>query len=140
MKTILELSQEIGVSKTAVLKKLEKLGLKNKVAQVGNKILIDEKTETALKSAFNVSEKKQAKTNADFENLIQVLSLQLEEKDKQIKSLQTIIENQQKQIEKEQTLRILEAQQQLAIEQKQQKQSIFSRLFKRKGEEQQNDV
>jgi len=133
MKTILELSQEIGVSKTAVLKKLEKLGLKNKVTQVGNKILIDEKTETAIKRAFDKPTQDSPKQNADFENLIQILSLQIEEKDRQIKSLQTIIENQQKQIEKEQNLRILETQRQIqAIEQK--KEGFFTRLFKKRGE------
>ena len=134
MKTILELSQEIGVSKTAVLKKLEKLGLKNRVTQVGNKILIDEKTETAIKQAFDKTTKDSPNQNADFTNLIQILSLQIEEKDKQIKSLQTIIENQQKQIEKEQNLRILETQKMLAIEQKEMKQGFFARLFKKRGE------
>ena len=49
MKTILELSRELGVSKVAIMKKIQKLGIKNELAKDGNLFLVDEEQEQTIK-------------------------------------------------------------------------------------------
>ena len=134
MKTILELSQEIGVSKVAINKKIQKLGLKNKLAKNGNMFLIDANQEKIIKQAFNYSDDNQNGNPGDesyrinenqVSTLITMLQGQLEEKDRQIERLQTIINQ-------EQTLRMVTEKKLLALEQKENepRQGFFSRLFK----------
>lgn len=45
MKTIKELADELGVSKTAVMKKIDNLGLREKLAKNGNRLAIREPEE-----------------------------------------------------------------------------------------------
>ena len=135
MKTILELSQEIGVSKVAVNKKIQKLGLKNKLAKNGNMFLIDANQEKTIKQAFNYSDDNRTDNTGNesyrindnqVSTLIQMLQSQLEEKDKQIAELQTIINQEQK-------LRGIAEQRLTLIEQKENsKQGFFKRFFKSK--------
>ena len=134
MKTILELSQEIGVSKVAVGKKIEKLGLKNKLAKNGNMFLIDANQEKMIKQAFNVADDNQNAKKSDesyrindnqVSTLINMLQVELEEKNRQIERLQTIINQ-------EQTLRMVTEKKLLALEeQTTPKEGILSRLFKK---------
>lgn len=134
MKTILELSQEIGVSKVAINKKIQKLGLKNKLAKNGNMFLIDANQEKTIKQAFNYSDDNQTDNKGaesyrindnQVSTLITMLQGELEEKNRQIESLQTIINQ-------EQALRMVTEQKLLALEQKEseRKQGFFSRIFK----------
>ena len=133
MKTILELSQEIGVSKVAINKKIQKLGLKNKLAKNGNMFLIDANQEKTIKQAFNYSDDNQGENQGNesyrindnqVSTLINMLQGELEEKNRQIEQLQTIITQ-------EQTLRMVTEKKLLALEQKENepKPGLFSRLF-----------
>lgn len=67
MKTISEIAGIIGVSKSAIHKKLRaeplKTLLKNNISTVGNKTLLDEKAEKILKSAFS------RKSTTNFEEI-----------------------------------------------------------------------
>ena len=45
-KTIKQIADELGVSKTAIRKKIENLGLSEKLQTNGNRILIDDKQES----------------------------------------------------------------------------------------------
>ena len=63
MKTIKQIADELGVSKTAVRKKIENLGLSEKVKTNGNRIEVDERQEKLIKSAFSQKETKTANAN-----------------------------------------------------------------------------
>ena len=102
-KTIKQIADELQVSKTAVRKKIENLGLRSSLRLNGNQFAIDEKQENLIKSAFaqNNQEKSQTKTETKSETksqtkfaideeakeLIEFLKEQLKEKDKQIEQL-----------------------------------------------------
>ena len=57
MKTIRQIADEIGVSKTAVNKQIANLGLRSGLRKNGNQFAIDEQQEALIKQAF--SEKSQ---------------------------------------------------------------------------------
>ena len=57
MKTIRQIADEIGVSKTAVSKQIANLGLRSGLRKNGNQFAIDEHQEALIKQAF--SEKSQ---------------------------------------------------------------------------------
>lgn len=52
MKTIKQVADEIGVSKTAVRNEIAKQGLQSNLRKNGNQFVIDEKCENLIKSAF----------------------------------------------------------------------------------------
>ena len=96
-KTIKQIADELGVSKTAVRKKIENLGLRSGLQKNGNQFAIDDKQEKLIKSCFfeNKSETanrepvcEKTETFPLVSDLVSVLKEQLEEKDKQIESLQ----------------------------------------------------
>ena len=60
MKTIRQIADEIGVSKTAVNKQIANLGLRSGLRKNGNQFAIDEHQEALIKQAF--SEKSQTET------------------------------------------------------------------------------
>lgn len=133
-KTIKQIADEIGVSKTAVRKKIENLGLSDKVKTNGNRIEIDERQEKLIKSAFSQKETKTANTNEVSEKtetlrllsgMVSTLTEQLQEKDKQIERLQMELENAQKSIDQAQQLHAMAEQKiQLLIEQKDEEQAV----------------
>lgn len=161
MKTIKQIAAEIGVSKPAVRKKIEKLGLSERLETNGNKFLIDEETENLIKSAFcrNKSETT-LETNTETEpktvnhesettenlvsDLIAMLQKELETKNHQIDKLQdenarllTALENATASINASQALHAGTIQTQLIESQKpeqpeQQQPSFWARLFKSK--------
>lgn len=101
-KTIKQIADELGVSKTAVRKKIENLGLSEKLQTNGNRIEVNERQERLIKSAFekktpqtenrkDVSEK--TETLQLVSDMVSVLTEQLEEKDKQIESLQNALKS-----------------------------------------------
>jgi AcrR family transcriptional regulator len=88
MKTIRQIADEIGVSKTAVSKQIENLGLRSSLRKNGNQFAIDEHQEALIKQAF--FEKTQTE-NREVGDLVCVLQAtidtlqgQLEVKDRQI--------------------------------------------------------
>ena len=93
MKTIRQIADEIGVSKTAVNKQIANLGLRSGLRKNGNQFAIDEHQEALIKQAF--SEKSQTEIeNHEVGDLVCVLQAtidtlqgQLEVKDRQIAKL-----------------------------------------------------
>ena len=100
MKTIRQIADEIGVSKTAVNKQIANLGLRSGLRKNGNQFAIDEHQEALIKQAFseksqteieNQSQTKTQTENHEVGNLVCVLQAtidtlqgQLEVKDRQI--------------------------------------------------------
>lgn len=128
-KTIKQIAEELGVSKTAVRKKIENLGLSEKVKTNGNRIEVDERQEKLIKSAFSQKETKTANANEVSEksetlrllsSMVSTLTEQLQEKDKQIERLQTELENAQKSVDQAQQLHAMTEQKIRLLEQKEQ--------------------
>ena len=100
MKTIRQIEDEIGVSKTAVNKQIANLGLRSGLRKNGNQFAIDEHQEALIKQAFseksqteieNQSQTKTQTENHEVGDLVCVLQAtidtlqgQLEVKDRQI--------------------------------------------------------
>ena len=100
MKTIRQIADEIGVSKTAVNKQIANLGLRSGLRKNGNQFAIDEHQEALIKQAFseksqteieNQSQTKTQTENHEIGDLVCVLQAtidtlqgQLEVKDRQI--------------------------------------------------------
>ena len=100
MKTIRQIADEIGVSKTAVNKQIANLGLRSGLRKNGNQFAIDEHQEALIKEAFseksqteieNQSQTKTQTENHEVGDLVCVLRAtidtlqgQLEVKDRQI--------------------------------------------------------
>ena len=99
-KTIRQIADEIGVSKTAVSKQIANLGLRSGLRKNGNQFVIDEQQEALIKQAFfeksqteieNQSQTKTQTENHEVGDLVCVLQAtidtlqgQLEVKDRQI--------------------------------------------------------
>ncbi len=116
-KTIKELAEELGVSKTAINKKVSDENRKLWFSKIGNKFVINETGQKAIKSIFFnenensnqqlVGEKTKTENhkNANQVPELEVLSLleqqlnqkdmQLQEKDEQIKQMQKLLDHQQ---------------------------------------------
>ena len=126
-KTIKQIADELGVSKTAVRKKIENLGLSEKVQTNGNRIEVDERLEKLIKSAFSQKETKTTNANEVSEktetlrllsSMVSTLQEQLQEKDRQIERLQTELENAQKSVDQAQQLHAMTEQKLLLLEDK----------------------
>lgn len=103
MKTIRQIADEIGVSKTAVNKQIANLGLRSSLQKNGNQFAIDEYQESLIKQAFfektqteiaNQSQTETQTENREVSDLVGVLQAtidtlqgQLEVKDRQIERL-----------------------------------------------------
>ena len=102
-KTIKEIADELGVSKTAVSKQIANLGLRSGLRKNGNQFAIDENQEALIKQAFfeksqteieNQSQTETQTENREVSDLVGVLQAtidtlqgQLEVKDRQIERL-----------------------------------------------------
>ena len=103
MKTIRQIADEIGVSKTAVNKQIANLGLRSGLRKNGNQFAIDEHQEALIKQSFseksqteieNQTQTKSQTENHEVSDLVCVLQAtidtlqgQLEVKDRQIEKL-----------------------------------------------------
>lgn len=135
MKTVKELAEELNVSKPAVMKKIDNLGLRSSLRKIANQFAIDEEQETLIKSAFE--QKKSPTANRQpvcdktptFSDVVCSLERQLEAKDRQIAAKDKQIESLQKELETAQQI-IIQAQQLHAISEQKMK------LLEEKSEEQ----
>ena len=96
MKTIRQIADEIGVSKTAVSKQIENLGLRSSLRKNGNQFAIDEHQEALIKEAFSEKSQTEIENQTQTENhevsdldcvlqaTIDTLQGQLQVKDRQI--------------------------------------------------------
>jgi hypothetical protein len=133
LKTIKELADELGVSKTAINKKVTDRERKLWFAKIGNKFVINEDGQKSIKRMFGgVSENQESKTenleqkpnsqtenfrnnnenNADIKYILDIIEYQKE----QIKDLQNTKDEQFKQLSNMQNL--LDQQQRLALQDK----------------------
>ena len=133
LKTIKELADELGVSKTAINKKVTDRERKLWFAKIGNKFVINENGQKAIKQMFSSdNEKRESKTenlerkpnsqtenfqndnenNADIKYILDIIEYQKE----QIKDLQNTKDEQFKQLSNMQNL--LDQQQRLALQDK----------------------
>ena len=111
-KTIKELAEEIGVSKTAISKKITDTQKKNWFTKIGNQFVISEKGQKAIKSMFEETRKGKSQTDkqtSSRNNANQVSDSyfyqeQLLAKDKQIDMLQTLLKEQQTLLDQQQRL------------------------------------
>ena len=95
-KTVREIAEEIGVSKTAIMKQIENLDLHTELQRRGNQFVISEEQESLIKSAFSEkskTNKSQSETKNDtsiiavLQTTIEALRDQLAVKDRQIDAL-----------------------------------------------------
>ena len=158
MKTIRQIADEIGVSKTAVSKQIANLGLRSGLRKNGNQFAIDEHQEALIKQAFSEKSQTEIENETQTENhevgdlvcvlqaTIDTLQGQLEVKDRQIEQqAQTITRRTDALAAAQQTAAAAQAlhagtiQQQLLTEEAgadqkgqepEQKRSWFSKLFR----------
>lgn len=129
MKTIKQIADELGVSKTAVRKKIENLGLRSSLQKNGNQFAIDENQERLIKSAFSESEAEtRTETNSQTETetvstLVSMLQRELDAKNEQIAHLQKLLDQ-------EQQLRMVTEQKLLQIEDKQEQEEQPKKRWK----------
>lgn len=91
-KTIKQIADELGVSKQAVVKRIDNLGLRSKLVKNGNLYLVDDTTEKLIKSGTL----KQIESTPSSSQLVSTLQAQvdtlkqqLDVKDNQIAALQS---------------------------------------------------
>ena len=153
-KTIRQIADEIGVSKTAVSKQIANLGLRSGLRKNGNQFAIDEQQEALIKQAFfektkteieNQSQTKTQTENREVADLVCVLQAtidtlqgQLEVKDRQIEKLTEALVAAQQTAAAAQALHAGTIQQQLLTgeagadqqgQEPEQKRGWFSKLF-----------
>lgn len=100
-KTIKQIADELGVSKTSVRKKIDNLGLRSSLRLNGNQFAINEEQEKLIKSAFSevkAQTKSETKTQTESETvstLVSILQEELARKDEQITNLQKLLDQEQ---------------------------------------------
>lgn len=97
--SIKEIADTVGVSKTAVRKKIEKLGLQTELLKNGNKITVDENVAKQIITAFYRPTENETQTefanqnDNEFSKVIEILQAELESKNKQLASKDRQIED-----------------------------------------------
>ena len=148
MKTIRQIADEIGVSKTAVNKQIANLGLRSGLRKNGNQFAIDEHQEALIKQTFSEKSQTEIENQTQTENhevsdlvcvlqaTIDTLQGQLEVKDRQIEKLTEALVAAQQTAAAAQALHAGTIQQQLitgeaGVDQQdpEQKKSWFSKIF-----------
>ena len=150
MKTIRQIADEIGVSKTAVNKQIANLGLRSGLRKNGNQFAIDEHQEALIKEAFSEKSQTEIENQTQTENhevsdlvcvlqaTIDTLQGQLEVKDRQIEKLTEALVAAQQTAAAAQALHARTIQQQLLTgeagadqqgQEPEQKRGWFSKLF-----------
>lgn len=137
-KTIKQIADELGVSKTAVRKKIENLGLSDKLKTIGNRIAVNERQEALIKSAFREKEPKtenpkpvgeKSETLQLISDMVSALKEQLQEKDrqlaekdKQLNALQNMLAENQRLLDQQQQLNAMAEQRAKQLEQREEEQ------------------
>ena len=148
MKTIRQIADEIGVSKTAVNKQIANLGLRSGLRKNGNQFAIDVHQEALIKQAFSEKSQTEIENQTQTENhevsdlvcvlqaTIDTLQGQLEVKDRQIEKLTEALVAAQQTAAAAQALHAGTIQQQLITgeagvdqQEPEQKKSWFSKIF-----------
>lgn len=115
-KTIKQIADELGISKQAVFKRIDNLGLRSKLTKIDNQLMVEKEQENMIKSAF--SEKQPStkpSTSLQLEtvndavvdvllNQSEMLKNELKIKNKQIEELNKRLEENQKLLDQQQKL------------------------------------
>lgn len=103
MKTIRQVAEELDVSKQTIRNKIEELSLQKSLQKKGNQILLNDNQEKLIKNSLKKGSSKQKrqekneKINENFSPiLIHFFQKEIEEKNNQIKMLQTALDQEQK--------------------------------------------
>jgi len=100
-KTVKEIAEEIGVSKSAVMKKIDNLGLRFSLKKIANQLAIDTQSEALIKqSFFEKSPTKKSPTKSPTktsslrldQQIIDMLQMELKSKNELIKAQQKTID------------------------------------------------
>lgn len=147
MKTIKQIADELGVSKQAVFKKIDNLGLRKQLTKSNNQWLIDEKAENIIKKAFSPIKKVTSSSPTDsqlIDSLVVMLQKELEVKNKQIDELNSRLAESQRLLDQAQQLQAFAEQKVRLLEKKEEengaeaegrqpeseeKKSFFKRIF-----------
>ena len=92
--TIRELSEELQLSKTAVNKKIEQLGLKSKLIKEGNRWLIPDHVADLIREDKKAPAEESSKPAEDKDIIIELLRAEITEKNSQIAELHKILQQQ----------------------------------------------
>lgn len=114
MKTIRQLAGELNVSKEAIRQKLRKLDLAKDCQTVDNKLMIDEVTESKIRSAFDKTINQNSLQSTS--QSIEILKQQLAAKDQQIAALQSALQSSQTIADQAQKLQAITQQKLKALE------------------------
>lgn len=130
-KTIRQIADELGVSKTAIRKKLTKEMKTKFLKTIGNTIYISEQGQNIIKSLFNQTNKNQVSVTSSqtVSTLISILQKELLEKNEQLSAKDKQISELQKLLDQQQQLQL---QQQKAIPVMTEKLSLWKRIFNKK--------
>lgn len=84
--TIKELATELNLSKVSVNKRIDELGLKDKLIKQGNRYDVPEEVAEQVRESYSAKPKTESKKESKAD-VIEILNNQLIEKDKQIEAL-----------------------------------------------------
>lgn len=125
MKTVKQIAGEIGVSKQAIFKKIDNLGLRQRLSKVNNQWLIDESVENTIKSVFSATNKTPTGLQTDsqlVDGLVAMLRNELEVKNKQIDELNNRLAESQRLLDQQQQLNAIAEQKIRLLEEKKEEQ------------------
>lgn len=128
--TVKELADELGISKTYVMKIIRKLNMQSELSKDGNKFVIPKSVVNTIKSVVSADEKEnssQTKIDNSLQTEIEFLKLELANKNEEIKTLHRLLDQQQ-----QLTLKSNNQIEQLTLELKEndvKKLNLWSRLF-----------
>ena len=119
-KTIKQIADELGISKQAVFKRIDNLGLRSKLTKIDNQLMVEKEQENMIKSAFSEkqpSTKLSTKPSTSLQletvndavvevllNQSEMLKNELKIKNKQIEELNKRLEENQKLLDQQQKL------------------------------------
>lgn len=94
--TIKELATELNLSKVSVNKRIDELGLKDKLIKQGNRYDVPVEVAEQVRESYSAKPKTESKKESKAD-VIEILNNQLQEKDRQIQSLMNQLEKLQEQ-------------------------------------------
>lgn len=90
--TVRQLAEELQVSKVSINNRIDKLNLRDELVKAGNRYLIPEETADVIRESFRTNRKTEPPQPDTQAVMLDILSEQLKEKDRQIQSLMNQLE------------------------------------------------
>jgi len=106
MKTIKELSDELGYTKQYVAQTIRQLGLQSSLRKIGNKFAIDEEQENLIRQQND--NKTETELSISLRSEIDFLRSVIEKKDKETERLYQLLERQHQLLDQQQQLTLQE--------------------------------